>query len=172
MIGVELDEPDIDEVFNPRARGIAELKQQLFFLVALRQVRTIQTVRTCPRSRNERSTRASCHLGQPPSLPGSSSLPSIPELKQLIWVPIDPGSGGNSWKFGTLDNSESIVALATNFWPKDVQFVGREYESLVRFGTQWKYWKTRCCRLEPPRVTLRHAIVSKGVRRKVAWNGV
>lgn len=140
VIGVELDEPDIDEAFNPRS-GYRRTETTT---VLPGHPATGPDDPNCPNmpAVPERTLYEGFMSSRPATVVAWVEFATFdPELKQLIWVPIDPGSGGNSWKFGTLDNSESIVALATNFWPKDVQFVGREYESLVRFGTQWKYWK-------------------------------
>lgn len=43
----------------------------------------------------------------------------------LAWVPVDPGSGGNDWHFGSVDGAERIVVLGTGFWPSGLRFVDR-----------------------------------------------
>ncbi|MFA6043804.1 MAG: hypothetical protein WC718_02365 [Phycisphaerales bacterium] len=43
----------------------------------------------------------------------------------LAWVPVDPGSGGNDWHFGSLDGAERIVVLGTGFWPAGLEMVDR-----------------------------------------------
>lgn len=40
--------------------------------------------------------------------------------KGLAWVPVDPGQGGNDWRFGTIEDSERVVVVATNFWPTTI----------------------------------------------------
>src|SRR5262249_34252254 len=42
----------------------------------------------------------------------------------LGWVPVDLGKGGSSAKVGSVDGSEKLVVLATNFWPSSIRVVG------------------------------------------------
>lgn len=60
----------------------------------------------------------------------------------LAWVPVDCGSGGNDFRFGEVDDAERYVAVATGFWPTQIQHLyvfGREQQGdadeSVLFGT-------------------------------------
>lgn len=133
MIGVELDESNLDEAFTPRS-GITRTES------------TTITPATGPDDPNPNQPETAHVTGVIATRPATvvawvEFATFDPELNELIWVPIDPGSGGNSWKFGKLDNAEHIVALATNFWPKDIQFIGRSNESVLRFGDDIDYWR-------------------------------
>lgn len=133
MIGVELDESDLDEAIKPRSG----------FRVT--ETTTIKPATgpddPCP-NMPETATISGVISSRPATIVSWVEFAVFDqELQQLIWVPIDPGSGNNSWKFGTLDNAEHIIALATNFWPKDIQYIGREPGSVARFGYSAANWE-------------------------------
>lgn len=52
--------------------------------------------------------------------------------KGLGWIPVDPGSGAEDWRFGTVEDSERVVVVATNFWPTTIRH-------LAPFCFQTKY---------------------------------
>lgn len=43
----------------------------------------------------------------------------------LAWIPVDPGSGGQDWHFGSVEGEERIVVLGTGFWPAGLEMVDR-----------------------------------------------
>jgi hypothetical protein len=121
MIGVELDETDRKEAISPR--------------VGMRTI-TIETA--C-------GTR-SFVIPRPATIVAwveFALAERVENADRVTWIPIDPGSGGNSWKFGTLTNGQYTVALATSLWPQKVRFVGRTGASIGVWRGQLDAWNPR-----------------------------
>lgn len=118
MIGVALDETDLKEAFSPRS-GLS----------------TVTVESAC-------GTRTYV-IPRPATVVAWVEFALVEQIEgneRVVWVPIDPGSGGNSWKFGTLDNGQYTVALATSLWPSHTRFVGRTGASIGVWRSNLGAW--------------------------------
>lgn len=141
MLGVRLDQSNRDELLNPR-KGI-EVTQETKVLPAVAP--TGPDDPDCPNmpGRPELLEVRTTQVSTPATLVAwvEFGLYDADEREQrMVWVPIDPGTGGGDWEFGELENAENVIAVATNFWPSGIKFVGRANDSLADFGDRMQYW--------------------------------
>ncbi|GEM_PF-1252402 len=141
MLGVQLDQSDRDELLNPRA-GL-ERRQQVRILPAIDP--TGPDDPKCPNmpGRPQMQEITTTTISNPAVLVAWVEFDLYDRHEadvRMVWVPIDPGTGGGHWEFGQLENAENILAIATNFWPSNVQFVGPAGPSVGRFGGNSRYW--------------------------------